>query len=184
MPDTDLSAIARWPNVPACYGWLSLDRRGRWRLQGEPVTHPGLVAFINRQYGCDGAGRWFLQNGPQRVFVRLEYAPWVYRLAGGRRLMAHTGEEAGEARALWLDEEGSVLLAAAPGIGLLDDRDLVDFLAECRDSRGAVAGEEALLAALEGWGKFIWHGLAAGRLQRTEVAARFGFEPDPAPTPS
>jgi hypothetical protein len=33
------------PEVPACYGWLSLDRRGRWRLRGETVTHAGLKAF-------------------------------------------------------------------------------------------------------------------------------------------
>ena len=26
-------AIARWPNVPAVYGWLKLDRRGRWSVR-------------------------------------------------------------------------------------------------------------------------------------------------------
>ena len=78
----DLSAIAKWPNVPACYDWLSLDRRGDWRLQGERVMHSGLINFINRQYGCDESGCWFLQNGPQRVFVNLAYTPWVFRRDG------------------------------------------------------------------------------------------------------
>ena len=75
----DLSAIAKWPNVPACYDWLSLDRRGDWRLQGERVTHHGFIALLNRQYGVDEHGCWFVQNGPQRVFVRLDYTPWVFR---------------------------------------------------------------------------------------------------------
>ena len=39
----DFSAIARWPNVPACHEWLSLDRRGDWRLQGERVH--GALGF-------------------------------------------------------------------------------------------------------------------------------------------
>ena len=74
----DFSAIARWPNVPACYDWLSLDRRGDWRLQGERVTHRGLIEFMNRQYGSDETGRWFVQNGPQRVYVELAATPWIF----------------------------------------------------------------------------------------------------------
>ena len=62
----DLSAIAKWPNVPACYEWLSLDRRGDWRLRGERVTHRGLIDFINRQYAVDETGRGVVHNGPQR----------------------------------------------------------------------------------------------------------------------
>src|SRR5690606_15898587 len=30
-----LAAIAKWPNVPAVYGWLGLTARGEWRLRGE-----------------------------------------------------------------------------------------------------------------------------------------------------
>ena len=31
----DAEMLAKWPDVPACYEWLALDRRGQWRLQGE-----------------------------------------------------------------------------------------------------------------------------------------------------
>ncbi len=92
----DLAAIAKWPDVPACYGWLSLDRRGDWRLQGERVTHRGLIDFINRQYAGDETGCWFLQNGPQRVFVSLAATPWIFR-NDGDRLASHTGQPADEA---------------------------------------------------------------------------------------
>ncbi|HUI59871.1 MAG TPA: DUF2946 family protein, partial [Steroidobacteraceae bacterium] len=76
-------AMAKWPNVPSVYGWLTLDRRGRWAIKGERLTNPAITAFIGRNYGSDPQGRWFFQNGPQRVFVSLAYTPLVYRLSGG-----------------------------------------------------------------------------------------------------
>ena len=72
MDASVIKAMARWPDVPAVYGWLSLDRRGRWCLRGEAVTHRGAVQFINRNYDHTSDGRWYFQNGPQRVFVDLE----------------------------------------------------------------------------------------------------------------
>ena len=42
MDRSVIRTMARWPNVPAVYGWMSLDRRGRWCLQGEPVVHRTL----------------------------------------------------------------------------------------------------------------------------------------------
>lgn len=175
MPTPDLSAIARWPNVPACYGWLSLDRRGRWRLKGEPVTHAGLIAFINRQYGTDGRGNWFLQNGPQRVFADLDYTPWVFHLDESGAPIAHTGESAGDVNGAWIDEEGSVLLEATLGIGVLDDRDLGRFVAECRCADGSAADEEDLLEARGGGPPVSWRKARVAGIERGQVAGRFGF---------
>ena len=31
MDDIVKAAIAKWPNVPAVFGWLSLNGRGNWR---------------------------------------------------------------------------------------------------------------------------------------------------------
>lgn len=181
MSTPDLSAIAKWPNVPACYDWLSLDRRGRWRLQGQPVTHGGLISFINRQYGCDQAGNWFLQNGPQRVFVELEYTPWVWHLDPDGILIAHTGEIAGPASAIWLDEEGSILLQTGLGIGLLDDRDLPAFLAACRTADGTPADDATLMASMDGLAEIFWNGLAIAAITSHEVPTHFRFQPAPTP---
>lgn len=176
----DLSAIAKWPNVPACYDWLSLDRRGDWRLQGERVTHSGLIAFINRQYGVDEAGCWFLQNGPQRVFVTLACTPWVFRREGDG-FISHTGQPAGKVLAIYLDGEGNVLLTCELGIGLLDDRDLTQFLAECRDSDGQPANEEAFLALMQdGTPGIFHHGLPLESIEAADLPCRFGFNPHPA----
>ena len=78
--DAVLRALARWPDVPGVFGWLGLDCRGRWRLEGELIGNEAANRFIDRNYARDEAGRWFFQNGPQQVFVTLEYAPPVYRL--------------------------------------------------------------------------------------------------------
>lgn len=178
----DLSAIAKWPNVPACYEWLSLDRRGDWRLQGERVTHRGLIEFINRQYGCDESGCWFLQNGPQRVFVALAYTPWVFRREG-EAFVSHTGEPAGEIKTIHLDAEGSILLESTLGIGLLDDRDLPAFLDQCRLDTNAVVNEETWLKMISGeaLADIRWGQLLLQTIQRDDVAGRFNFQPNPRP---
>lgn len=177
----DFSAIAKWPNVPACYDWLSLDRRGDWRLQGERVTHRGLVEFINRQYTCDEAGRWFLQNGPQRVFVKLAATPWVFR-RDGDTLLSHTGQPAGALRALYLDDGGNLLVASELGCGLLDDRDLAATLAECRRMDGTPAEEADFLALMQGEAAdVVWRQLPLTPIAANELPRRFGFDPDPRP---
>ncbi len=98
MDDTVLAAIAKWPNVPAVYGWLGLSARGEWRLKGQPIGNAALREFIGRNYAADERGRWYFQNGPQRVFVELEAAPWIWRISSDglqRQVLAHTGRAQG-----------------------------------------------------------------------------------------
>jgi len=94
MDDIVKAALLKWPNVPHCYRWLALDARGNWymrddRIQaagpfpqpkGSRIDHEKLRDFIHRNYGHDEAGAWFFQNGPQRVYLDLEAAPWVWRI--------------------------------------------------------------------------------------------------------
>ena len=97
------AALRKWPNVPHCHGWLALDARGQWfmrderiqragpfpQIKGSRIDHDKLREFIHRNYDHDGAGCWFFQNGPQRVYVELEATPWVWRLEvaqGGLRV--------------------------------------------------------------------------------------------------
>jgi len=153
MDDAVVRSLARWPNVPAVYGWLELDRRGNWRIKGERIGNAALREFIARNYAADERGCWYFQNGPQRVYVALAYTPFVFHYEG-ERLFDQRGTPA-EALETWLDDEGSVLIRAEQGIGLLDDRDL---------ERYAESGEQL------------------PRLNRGEVAARFAFSPDPMKT--
>lgn len=178
----DLSAIAKWPNVPACYDWLSLDRRGDWRLQGERVLHHGFVALLNRQYGVDDRGCWFVQNGPQRVFVALAYTPWIFRFSA-EGLQSHTGVACGNKTACFLDQEGSALIASELGIGLLDDRDLPTFLDECRQNQSVAVDEENWLKIMAGEtvANITWRGLPVQTIDQNDVARRFNFQPHPQP---
>lgn len=124
-------SLSKWPNVPQAYGWLRLDRRGNWRLRlpgtarYERVANAALSDFIGRNYDADERGRWYFQNGPQRVYVGLDYAPLVLRYEG-EALVDHCGRRA-RARATYVDEEGSVLIDVERAVGLLDDRDLACF---------------------------------------------------------
>jgi hypothetical protein len=178
----DLSAIAKWPNVPACYDWLSLDRRGDWRLQGERVTHHGFVALLNRQYGVDERGCWFVQNGPQRVFVTLAYTPWVFRFSA-EGLQSHTDLACGDIIACFLDREGNALINSELGIGLLDDRDLPAFLEECRQNESVTVDEENWLKIMAGetLAKVKWRGLSVQAINQNDAACRFNFQPNPQP---
>src|SRR6185436_5729354 len=123
MDDIVRQAMAKWPNVPHCYGWLALDARGNWymrddRIQaagpfpqakGSLLRHEKLVDFIQRNYECDVQGRWFFQNGPQRVYVELENTPLVLRIGQGRDITAHTGRSA-HLKQVVVDEVGRVYL--------------------------------------------------------------------------
>ena len=66
-----LRSMAKWPDVPDVYGWLSLDRRGNWLLKGERIGNQALRDFISRNYQPDKRGCWYFQNGPQRVLCDL-----------------------------------------------------------------------------------------------------------------
>lgn len=140
MDDIVKQAMAKWPHVPDCYGWLALDNRGDWymrddRIQaqgmfptpkGSRLQHEKLIAFIGRNYTHDDSGRWFFQNGPQRVFVELETAPWVWRLhwpeGGTLQVSSHTGEVVQVLRTL-VDDVGRVFLLSPLGLGLVHSQD-------------------------------------------------------------
>lgn len=162
MDEIVLRAKAKWPDVPDVYGWLALDRRGQWLLRNparesyEPIGNAALREFIARNYSRDSRGRWFFQNGPQRVFVRLAYTPLVVRT----RETAFVDQcgRTFESRAELLDDQGSVLLPGDDCIALLDDRDLASY-AEAR-------GESIQ---------------ALSAVESSEVPGRFGFIQDPQP---
>ena len=141
MDDIVKAALSKWPNVPACRGWLGLDARGNWymrddrtqaagpfsRAKGSRIEHEKLREFIQRNYAADEAGAWFFQNGPQRVYVELEVAPWVWRLtldaAGAVQIHSHSGLPA-EFESAWVDDAGRLFIATGLGLGLVHTQDM------------------------------------------------------------
>ena len=44
MDEIVRQALAKWPNVPDCYGWLGLDARGQWFMRDDGVQAAGPFA--------------------------------------------------------------------------------------------------------------------------------------------
>lgn len=172
MDDAVRQALAKWPNVPSCTGWLRLSRRGEWWVAEGPIRHAGLRAFIGRNYLAAPDGRWFFQNGPQQVFVDLDYTPMVLRLAAPDRLETHTGLTVAALDSAWLDEHGNLLLGSEHGIALLDDRDLAAML-EHLD--GDLEADHSAITLR--WGT---QRIAVGHIRQADVSTRFGFISKPA----
>jgi len=180
--------MAKWPNVPSVFGWLSLDRRGHWLLKGDRVTNPGIAEFFGRNYSHDAQGRWFLQNGPQRVYVSLDYTPFIYRISARPRsaltLTAHTGVNTTTIHTAFIDDAGQLLLDTDIGIGLVHDSDLELLIPRFRDATAKGPDETMLAAALDSLqaghdpGLHLQTGngeIPVRALREADVQARFGF---------
>ena len=117
-------AMAKWPEVPECFGWLNLNRRAEWSIKGEKIHHVKTQRFLQRNYNFDKLGRWFVQNGPQRAFVSLEYTPRLYGFSSHSGFYIHNEAKMPVLLDFFLDEYGNLLLSTALGVGVVDDRDL------------------------------------------------------------
>ncbi|TXI08126.1 MAG: DUF2946 family protein [Rhizobium sp.] len=148
MEDWVYRALAKWPNVPAVFGWLGLDRRGRWLIRGEIISRPQIIDTINRNYAADKQGQWFFQNGPQRGYVELAYAPFLLRVDGSGKLRTHTELLVEKPREAFLDEDGAVCLSTEHGPGLIDARDLA-WVIESLTADGSAVDEDKIAAAME-----------------------------------
>jgi hypothetical protein len=183
-----LRALERWPNVPALFGWLRLDRRGRWLIRGEQIIHPRIAQVIGRNYACDEAGRWYFQNGPQRGYMSLEYAPFVLRSTPDGALVTHTDLAVEHPSLACLDQEGALTLMTEHGPGELASADL-DWALE-RLTEGGIAIDERRLAEVlalpSGTPTTLTLQFPAGRipLERVDdvaLPARLGFVREPQP---
>lgn len=188
MRDVAAPTLPHWPDVPDCFGWLSLDRRGHWRLKDEKITHPGLIAFLNANYGHDGHGNWLVNNGPQRVFVALECAPLVLRLLPDGTLRSHSGGPVCATGRICVTDAGDCLIETNAGPGLLDDRDLAILVDALQTASGEGAGEASISALISGapLEALFWQQRAVESIPAEAAEPLFGYRrtPDPALTPA
>jgi hypothetical protein len=173
MDDLVKQAMAKWPNVPDCYGWLGLDARGNWYMRddgaqasgafgsaapnakGSLLKHDKLIEFIQRNYAADPQGQWYFQNGPQRVYVELELTPWVWRISDTLGISAHDGRSAAYL-AGQVDELGWLYLETSLGFGLVHTQDV---------------GNAALAIESGSW--------SIGEVLRAELPQRYGYVTSP-----
>lgn len=204
MDEQVLRSLIKWPDVPDCYGWLALDRRGQWRMRnefaqennlpGQVIEHLILKEFISRNYASDVLGRYFFQNGPQRVFISLDLTPWVARIipdVNNLQLVTQCQSSIDPSAAL-SDENGNIFIVGliekityhdlekqhftkenVQSIALLHDHDLDLF------SGLATLHEEACSFG----GSWNWHGkqLPLNPVHSKELATLFNFITTPSP---
>ena len=163
-------------------------------LPGQVIEHAALKEFITRNYACDNAGRYFFQNGPQRVFITLTSTPWIARIIPSEdtpKMITQCQTEINPSSAL-SDENGNIYIAGSIkqsickdlttqqfeiadclGIALLHDHDLDQF------SELAKLREEACSFG----GSWNWQGkqLVLDPIHSEELSKRFGFNKDPKP---
>ncbi|QOY94143.1 DUF2946 family protein [Massilia sp. UMI-21] len=189
MDDIVKQAMARWPNVPHCYGWLALDARGNWRMRdeaaqranapGDKLSNAALLGFINRNYAHDDQGRWFFQNGPQRVYVNLEATPFIARTDPSQGFVLQTGQALARPESAFMTDAGALILQAGEIVAQLDDRDVAQVLARM-ELDGRPASVEAIMAWLEDDTAELALVTDAGRVRVERLSAealqrRFGY---------
>jgi hypothetical protein len=197
MDEIVKQALAKWPNVPHCYGWLALDARGAWRMRderaqklglpGDKINHPALLGFIARNYGQDEEHRWYFQNGPQRVYVNLEATPYIARTDPQQGFVLQTGEALSRIEVAWIGKEGNLILKDGDRVAQIDDRDMAECLGRM-ELDGAAAGDAALLAWIDGEQEGSRLMMVAGatlielqRLPTDDLSGFFGFVAQPRP---
>ncbi|MFM7697763.1 MAG: DUF2946 family protein [Limnohabitans sp.] len=160
MDELVKQAMRKWPNVPHCFGWLGLDQRGDWYMRddqtqaqgdfsnakGSKLQHDKLIAFIQRNYHSDEFGQWYFQNGPQRVYVELSAAPFVWRMHDDWSVWSAAGQVQQVLHCV-VDEAGRVYLSTHQGLGLVHSQDV--SLAADALSAGQWADKKLLASELE-----------------------------------
>jgi len=207
MDELVLAAMKRWPDVPDVYGWLSLNEHGRWHLhpagnasdgdRGETISNPQILRFIDQNYACDPLGRWFFQNGPQRVYVRLDAAPFIVHTEGPgtERLFTHNGLAVSHIDTMLLDETGRLYLNTDLGPALVAGRDAPQLFEALKDADGRpfieqLAGQAHTQedAALDAWlppikpGSLLPVHISFSSCLDAQIPERLGFVRTPSPT--
>ena len=120
------------------FGWLKLDGRGSWWIKNKRIENPKLISFINSNYFSDDDGRYYFQNGNQRVFVSLAVAPYILRFSEKEigRLISHNGLLISKICEIWLNADNRIFFNCENVVGVLDDRETFEFYDMLTDNRG------------------------------------------------
>jgi hypothetical protein len=195
MDEIVRQAMAKWPSVPHCYGWLALDARGAFRMRdettqqsnqpGDIIRHSALLAFVYRNYAHDERGAWFFQNGPQRVYVDLEATPFIARTDPVHQFVLHDGQAMTGIDDVCLTDQGQLILSNGRQIAMLDDRDLAQCLPLLK-IQGLVINDGQLIEWLASPDDMLCMNISEREipirwLRSEDVPSRFGFIKNPLP---
>jgi hypothetical protein len=154
MDERVKQAMAKWPNVPHCYGWLALDAQGKFRMRdeaaqaahllGDVIRHASLLNFIYQNYESDTRGAWYFQNGPQRVYVELETTPFIVHTDPEQGFVLHDRTPVHEIDQIFMTNDGRLIVQANQKTAMLDNRDLAHCVPLLRMEGLSVADDDML----------------------------------------
>jgi hypothetical protein len=206
MDEQILQSLLKWPDVADCFGWLALDRRGRWRmrnefaqinnLSGSVIDHTLLSDYIARNYASDHFGQYFFQNGAQRVFITLDATPWIVRIHHTQEMMQMRTQCASvfEPNSALSDELGNIYIVGLVNTSTLANSIPASFIQKTEISVALLhdhdlglftEGAKVKTQACSFSGSWIWRGqeLAIEPIQSIELGKRFRFIQDPKRSP-
>ena len=204
MDEKTLQSLLKWPDVPDCFGWLALDRRGHWRMRneyaqanklpGSIVEHQPLNNYISRNYVRDPLGRYFFQNGAQRVFITLDTSPWIVRInqtPDGTQIQTQC-ESIFEPKSALSDELGNIYIVGLTSVNILRESSPSSFIQKTELTVGLLHDHDLGLfadcakiqeQACSFGGSWSWHDqiLALEPVHSKELSEQFQFEKNPKP---
>ena len=148
--------------IPARFllaGLLHLDAEGRWSVGGEWIEHRGACLFLQKQLRRTAEGSYWVVNGPQRVLVEVEDAPYRIREVHWRDgaawlRLSDESEEMLDPASLRLEGEDRLYAVVKRGkAGALEGEGH-----QARFSRGALAQMSEALVEEEGEMGFLMQG--------------------------
>lgn len=129
------------------FGFLFLTERGEWSLREGKVVHPNLRGYLCRSYQYDPQScAMVVFVGNQKIFVDLEYTPWIYRIqshGSNFQILTHTERSVSLLKDIYMDEKGNLLFLTEYGIGKVHDQDLYILEPFFQDERLFVWKERA-----------------------------------------
>ncbi|MCB9640516.1 MAG: DUF2946 family protein [Myxococcales bacterium] len=82
LPPFDPQGTESIESIPSRFllgGLITLKDDGRWFFRGEWIEHAGVCHFLQKQLRRTAEGEYWVVNGPQRVMVQVEDAPYIVR---------------------------------------------------------------------------------------------------------
>jgi hypothetical protein len=161
-------------------------------LPGQVIKHQSLNEFISRNYARDTQGKYFFQNGPQRVFITLDATPWIVRMIPsdqGVKLLTQCQSPI-EPTAALSDENGNIYIVGNITQAVYEESDRAQFKLQTTESIALLHDHDLDLfsefatlkeEACSFGGSWGWHGkqLPLDPIHSSELANRFDYLAQP-----
>lgn len=99
---------------------IFIDKRGRWYQDGIAITHKWTYLHNNRLLSRDEEGRYYIDEGRGRIYVKVEDTPFVVKMMDKRSdgfyaILNDETEEKLDFDTVWMNEENTPYIKVKNG---------------------------------------------------------------------